>query len=423
MRLKLISLLGLVVFVGVAWTISSHRKLFPWRTVLWGLALQFIFAALILKTQFGHDVFDFTGRAINKLIMFSTEGSQFVFGPLAVDDLMQKAFPGRSLVFGILVTGTITLVAALSSLFYHWGILQKIVRGVAWVMRKVMRKVMRTSGSETLAAAANIFMGQTEAPLVIKPYVARMTRSELLCLMTGGMATIAGGVAAVYVKMGMDAGHPEIAGHLLTASVLSAPAALLISKVMLSETEISETAASSPADVPRTTVNSIDALCRGASDGMALAINVIAMLIAFIAVVALANYLFTYPQTKLGVATPVTLQVLFGWVNAPFAWLMGVPAHDCRTIGAILGERIVLNEFIGYLSLTNPKTVVDERSFVLATYALCGFANFSSIAIQVGGIGTLAPERRGDMAKLGVRAMIGGLLASYITATIAGLLI
>ncbi len=419
MQLKLISLLGLVVFVGVAWTLSSHRKLFPWRTVLWGIALQFLFATLILKTQFGHDVFDFTGRAINKLILFSNEGCQFVFGPLAVDDLMQKAFPGRSLVFGILVTGTIIIVAALSSLFYHWGILQKVVHGVAWVMRKVMR----TSGSETLAAAANIFMGQTEAPLVIKPYVARMTRSELMCLMTGGMATIAGGVAAVYVKMGMDAGHPEIAGHLLTASVLSAPAALLISKVMLPETEISETAATAPADVPRTTVNSIDALCRGASEGMALAINVIAMLIAFIAVVALANYLFTYPQTKLGVATPVTLQILFGWVNAPFAWLMGVPAHDCLTIGGILGERIVLNEFIGYLSLTNPKTVVDERSFVLATYALCGFANFSSIAIQVGGIGTLAPERRGDMAKLGVRAMIGGLLASYITATIAGILI
>ena len=224
-------------------------------------------------------------------------------------------------------------------------------------------------------------------------------------MMIGGMATIAGGVAAVYVKMGMDAGHPDIAGHLLTASVMNAPAALLISKVMLPETERSETAASAPADVPRTTVNSIDALCRGASDGMALAINVIAMLIAFIAVVALANFLFACPQTKLGVATPVTLQMLFGWVNAPFAWLMGVPAKDCLAIGGILGERIVLNEFIGYLSLTNPKTLVDERAALrIATYALCGFANFSSIAIQVGGIGSLAPERRGDMAKLGVRA-------------------
>jgi len=419
MQLKLISFLGLVVFIGVAWVISSNRKLFPWRTVSWGLALQFIFAVLILKTAWGAAVFDLAGRAITKLIQFSNEGCQFVFGPLASDSTMQKVFPERPLIFAVLVTGTIIIVASLSSLLYHWGILQKIVHGVAWVMRKVMR----TSGSETLAAAANIFMGQTEAPLVIKPYVARMTRSELLCLMTGGMATIAGGVAAVYAKMGMDAGHKDIAGHLLTASVLSAPAALLISKVMLPETETSETAATAPADVPRTTANGIDALCRGASEGMTLAINVMAMLIAFIAVVALANYLITFPQTRLGVASPVTLQTAFGWVNAPFAWLMGVPASDCMTIGGILGERIVLNEFIGYLSLTNPKTVVDERSFVLATYALCGFANFSSIAIQVGGIGSLAPERRGDMARLGVRAMISGLLASYLTATIAGILL
>jgi CNT family concentrative nucleoside transporter len=420
MQLRLVSLLGLAVMIFFAWLCSYNRKLFPWRTVLWGLGLQFIFALLILRTPWGAAVFDFTGRAINKLIMFSNEGCKFVFGPLANGDLLAKNFgAGNGLVFAILVTGTIIIVSALSSLFYHWGILQKVVHAVAWVMRKAMR----TSGSETLAAAANIFMGQTEAPLVIKPYVLRMTRSELLCLMTGGMATIAGGVAAVYVKMGMDAGHGNIAGHLLTASVLSAPAALLISKVMLPETEQSETAASAPADVPRTTANSIDALCRGAGDGMTLAINVIAMLIAFIAVVALANYLITFPQTKLGVAQPVTLQTFFGWINAPFAWLMGVPGKDCLAVGGILGERIVLNEFIGYLSLTSASTHVDERSFTLATYALCGFANFSSIAIQVGGIGSLAPERRGDMAKLGVRAMIGGLLASYLTATIAGILL
>jgi CNT family concentrative nucleoside transporter len=420
MELKLVSLLGLVVMVATAWAISEKRKLFPWRTVLWGVGLQFIFALLILDTNVGKMIFDFTGRAVNRLIMFSNEGCKFVFGPLADGALLAKTFgPENDLIFGILIVGTIIIVASLSSLFYHWGILQKVVHAVAWVMRKAMR----TSGSETLSAAANIFMGQTEAPLVIKPYIPRMTRSELLCMMTGGMATIAGGVAAVYAKLGIDAGHSDMPGHLLTASVLSAPAALLVSKVMLPETEQSETAASAPANVPRTTINSIDAICRGAGDGMMLSINVIAMLIAFIAIVAMANFLISYALGGIGIHTDKPLQIVFGWVNAPFAWLMGVPAHDCLAVGQILGNRIVLNEFIGYLDLTNPATHLDGRSFIIATYALCGFANFSSIAIQVGGIGSLAPERRGDMAKLGIRAMVGGILASYMTATIAGILL
>ena len=420
MEYRLISLLGLVTFVGVAWTLSSHRRLFPWRTVIWGMGLQFFFALLILKAPWGGAVFDLTGRVVQKLIQFSNEGCQFVFGPLANNALLAEKFgPANGMVFAVLIIGTIIIVASLSSLFYHWGLLQKVVHAVAWVMRKAMR----TSGSETLAAAANIFMGQTEAPLVIKPYILRMTRSELLCMMTSGMATIAGGVAAVYSKMGMDAGHTNMPGHLLTASVLSAPAALLVAKVMLPETEKSETAASAPANVPRTTANSIDALCRGASDGMMLSINVIAMLIAFIAVVAMVNFLIVYPQKHLGVESPVTLQIIFGWINAPFAWLMGVPAHDCLTVGGILGERIVLNEFVAYATLTGPATHLAERSFVIVTYALCGFANFASIAIQVGGIGSLAPERRGDMARLGIRAMIGGLLASYMTASLAGLLL
>lgn len=419
MPLPLVSLLGLVTFIALAWAISHGRRQFPWRTVLWGLGLQFAFGVLILKTAGGRAVFDFTGAAIRKLIQFSNEGCQFVFGPLADDATMARVFPGNPLVFAVLVAGTIILVSALSSVLYHWGVLQKVVRAIAWVMRKAMR----TSGSETLSAAANIFMGQTEAPLLVKPYVPGMTRSELHCMMVGGMATIAGGVAAVYAKMGADAGHPDIAGHLLTASVLNAPAALLVAKVMLPETERSETAGTAPQDPPRTTVNSIDALCRGAGDGMMLSINVMAMLIAFVAVMALANHLVTLPQTWCGIAQPVTLQILLGWVNAPFAWLMGVPGKDCLAIGSVLGERIVLNEFIGYLSLTHPRTVVDERSFTIATYALCGFANFSSIAIQVGGIGSLAPGRRADMARLGVRAMIGGLLATYLSATIAGMLL
>jgi CNT family concentrative nucleoside transporter len=418
MQLKLVAALGLITFLGLAWAISSHRKRFPWRTVLWGLGLQFTFAILILKTAPGRAVFNFTGAAIRKLADFATEGNKFVFGPLANGEVLSQAFgPQNALVLGILILGTIIVVAMLSSLFYHWGVLQRIVHAMAWVMRKAMG----TSGAETLSAAANIFMGQTEAPLVIKPYIPRMTRSELLCMMTGGMATIAGGVAAVYAAFGAQAGHPEVAGHLLTASVLNAPAALLVAKILIPETEVSETAGGVVKDPPRTTVNSVDALCRGASDGMMLAINVIAMLIAFIALVALVNFILIWPQQQAGVASPVSLQMMLGWLNAPFAWLMGVPAHDCGMIGSVLGQRIVLSEFIGYTALN--AATVDARSYTIATYALCGFANVASIAIQVGGIGSLAPERRGDMARLGVRAMIGGLLATYLTATIAGILL
>ncbi len=419
MHLRFISILGLCSFVALAWAFSANRKLFPWRTVLWGIALQFGFGLFILKTPWGAAMFSFVGSAVQQLIRFSNEGTKFVFGPLGDDSSMASAFPANPLVFAVIVTGTIIIVSSLSSVLFHWGILQKVVRGIAWIMRRAMN----TSGSETLSASANIFMGQTEAPLLIKPYIPRMTRSELQCMMVGGMATIAGGVAAVYTKLGVDAGHADMAGHLLTASVMNAPAALLISKVLLPETEESETRGIAPKDPPRPSVNTIDALCRGASDGMMLSINVLAMLIGFVAMVALANYLLALPQTLAGVAHPVSWQTLFGWVNAPFAWLMGIPVKDCLTIGQVLGERIVLNEFIGYVSLTNSNIVVDPRSFAIATYALCGFANFSSIAIQVGGIGSLAPERRGDMARLGARAMLGGLLATYTSACIAGILI
>jgi CNT family concentrative nucleoside transporter len=424
MELKLVSLLGWVVMIFIAWLISLNRKNFPLRTVAWGIGLQFLLALLILKTPWGAALFEFAGKVVQKLIQFSTDGTKFVFGPLADSDLLGKTFgPEHGLVFAILVTGTVVLVAALSSLFYHWGILQRVVHAIAFVMRKAMG----TSGSETLSAAANIFMGQTEAPLVIRPYVPRMTRSELMTIMVCGMAHIAGGVAAVYAAMGMAAGYPDTAGHLLTASVLNCPAALMIAKIMLPETEKSETAATSPATVPRTTANSVDAICRGAGDGFHLALNIIAMLIAFIAIIALADYVVAFPQRHFGfhAGTPVTLENIFGWINAPFAFLMGVPVQDCVKVGQILGERIVLNEFVGYLDLTaHAKTLaLDPRSFMIATYALCGFANFSSIAIQVGGIGSLAPERRSEMAKLGFRAMIGGLLAAYMTACLAGFLL
>jgi len=414
MLLKLIGLLGLVAFIALAWALSLDRKRFPWRTVWSGLALQFVFAWLILRTTIGAAIFDYTNRAVDRLIGFAEEGSKMVFGPLANGKLLaDKWGPENAFIFVITVSSTIILVSAVSSLLYHYGVLQRVVKGMSWVMERVMK----TSGSESLAAAANIFMGQTEAPLVIKPYLAHMTRSELLAVMIPGMASIAGGVMAAYVSFGVSA------GHLLTASVMSAPAALMISKIMLPETEKSETAEGATAKLELESTNGIDAICRGASEGMALSLNVMGMLIAFVAVVAMANFIISVPQTEIfKMSDPVTLQKLFGWVNAPFAWLMGVPAKDCVAVGQVLGERIVLNEFIGYLSLAKLKDTIDPRSFTIATYALCGFANFASIAIQIGGIGALAPSRRAELAQFGVRAMVGGLLACYMMATITSLL-
>jgi CNT family concentrative nucleoside transporter len=409
---SLTPVLGLIAFIGLAWALSEDRRRFPWRTVLAGLALQFVFALLILRTESGVAFFQGLDGAFKSLLGFANEGVSMVFGPLANRDLLvEKWGPANAFIFVVTVTGTIVLVSALSSLLYHYGILQLVVRGVAWVMRRLMG----TSGSESLASAANIFMGQTEAPLVIKPYLPTMTRSELMALMVGGMATIAGGVLAAYVSFGISA------GHLLTASVMSAPAALLMAKILLPEREVSDTADGTNRKIPRETVNGIEAMCIGASDGMKLAINVMAMLIAFVAVVALANHLLSLGLGWAGFEEARPLQALLGWVNAPFAWLMGVPWRDCRAVGGILGERIVLNEFIGYLSLSKAEGLLPE-SKVIATYALCGFANFSSIAIQIGGIGALAEGRRQDLARLGLKAMVGGLLACYCTACIASLL-
>ena len=416
MQLKLVSVLGLVTLVAFAWVCSSNRRRFPWRTVLAGLALQFVFALFILKTDLGERTFKGAQAAFEKLLECARVGAEFVFGPLARGPLLaEKLGPEHAFIFVVTVTATIILVSALSSFLYHYGLLQRVVRGVAWVMQRLMR----TSGSESLAAAANIFMGQTEAPLVIKPYLRRMTQSELMALMVGGMATIAGGVLAAYVGFNISA------GHLLTASVMSAPAALLVAKVMVPETEMSETAAGASARVPRETHNGLEALCRGAGDGLTLSLNVMAMLIAFVAVVALANLLFGGVQSWFGVAAPIRLETVCGWLNAPFALLMGVPPKDCGIVGEILGQRIVLNEFIGYVALGEhiQKGSLDPRSVTLTTYALCGFANFSSIAIQIGGIGALAPERRADLAKLGLRAMVGGLIACYLTATVVGILV
>ena len=410
---RITSVFGLVVFVAVAWVLSLDRKRFPWRTVAAGLILQFAFAFLVLRTETGVAVFRWLDKAVDKLLSFSNQGVSMVFGPLADKALLaEKWGPDNGFIFVITVTCTIIIVSALSSLLYHYGVLQLVVRGVAWVMQKLMG----TSGSESLAAAANIFMGQTEAPLVVKPYLARMTKSELMALMVPGFASIAGGVLAAYVSFGIDA------GHLLTASLMSAPAALMMSKIILPETERSETSEGANAEIECESANGIDAICLGATEGMKLAINVMGMLIAFVALVALFNYTLSYGLRFVGVQNAAPLQTVLGWVNAPFAWVMGVPWKDCGVIGGILGERIVLNEFIGYLSLAKVKETIDPHSFTITTYALCGFANFASIAIQIGGVGALVPERRADLAALGLRAMFGGLLSCYCTACIAGLL-
>lgn len=411
---RLICLLGLLVFVALAWALSTDRRRFPWRVVFTGLALQMVLGVLILRTQAGHGVFALLEKMFRRLLAFGDEGVALVFGPLGTPEKLSAAFgPGSGFILALTVTGSIILVSSLSSLLYHHGILQRVVRAAAWVMRRLMR----TSGSETLAAAANIFMGQTEAPLIIKPYLARMTRSELLCVMVGGMATIAGGVLAAYVSFGISA------GHLLTASVISAPAALMMSKILIPETEESETAHGAPQLIERETTNSIDALCHGASDGMKLALNVIAMLIAFVAVVALCNFMLSLGLRAFGQNVPQPLQLVLGWLNAPCAWLMGVPWSECGQIGALLGERVVLNEFLAYLHLSQQGGTLSPRSVEIATYALCGFANFGSVAIQIGGIGALAPQRRGELAQLGIKSMIGGLLACYCTACVAGLLL
>jgi concentrative nucleoside transporter, CNT family len=407
-----VGILGLCVFVGLAWALSLNRKCFPVRIVCAGIALQWLLGWFILRTDSGKWFFERVEGAFRKLLSFADEGVSMVFGPLADQGLLvEKLGPGNAFIFLVTVTGTIIFVSALSSLLYHYGILQWVVRGVAWVMQKVMG----TSGSESLAAAANIFMGQTEAPLVIKPYLLSMTRSEIMALMVGGMATIAGGVLAAYVSFGIDA------GHLLTASVMSAPAAMVMAKILLPETEASHTQAGANAVIERETCNGLDAVCHGAGEGVKLAMNVMAMLIAFVALVAMVNHLLSLALELAGMDAPRPLQSFLGWINAPFAWLMGIPWKDCRIIGEILGERIVLNEFIGYLTLAKVGPSLEPRSAVITTYALCGFANFSSIAIQIGGIGALAPARRADLAQLGFKAMIGGLLACYSTACIAGL--
>ena len=432
---RLTSILGIGVMVLLAWLLSVNRSAFPVRIVAWGIGLQLVFALLILRTAPGEQFFALVNDAFIQLLDYTKAGARFIFGNLVDNNLpigtpvgepvsnapIQPADPPRFAAagsyFAFTVLPTIIFFSSFMTVLYYLRVMQWVVKGMAWVMQRTMG----TSGAETLSASGNIFVGQTEAPLMIKPFVQKMTMSELHCVMTGGFATVAGGVMAAYVGM-LVAYFPEIAGHLLAASVMSAPAAILISKVMYPELEESETKGTLKADVPSPDVNVIDAAARGAGEGLTLALNVGAMLLAFIALVALLNGVIGWLGGLVGWEN-LRLELILGWLLAPLAWVMGVPWHDSVEIGSLLGIKTVLNEFVAYLQLAGSLqagATLEPRSVVIATYALCGFANFSSIAIQIGGIGGIAPARRSDLSRIGLRAMIGGTLAAFMTATVAG---
>ncbi len=415
------SLLGVAAIIAIAWLVSDNKRMIRWRVVVGGLALQLTFALFVLKTEPGIWIFQKIGDGVNHLVDFTQEGSRFLFGALAV-----KGGPMMTFAFAILPT--VIFIGALTSVLYHLGIMQKVVGAMAWVMTRVMG----VSGAESLCCAANVFVGQTEAPLVVKPYVATMTRSELMALMVGGFATIAGGVMVAYVSMGISA------AHLLTASIMAAPAALLMAKLMIPETESPETLGTAKLKVEKTSANVIDAAAGGAADGVKLAINVAGMLLAFIALVAMLNFGFEAigrigdPDlaTRLpGHPEKLSLGVILGWIFWPIAWLMGVPWNDVSAVASFLGTKISINEFLAYMNLSEklPETFaagqLSPRAAMIASYALCGFANFSSIAIQLGGIGSIAENRRHDLARLGLRAMLCGALVTCLTASLAASLV
>jgi concentrative nucleoside transporter, CNT family len=404
---------GLALILALAYGLSSARHAIDYRTVGWGLALQFVFAIVVLKTTVGQAVFKTLGAYITKLLDFAYVGSSFVFGPLGNREVWPRIMTNvlgqegsqYANVFAFMVLPTIIFIAALFAMLYYFGVMQLVVR----LFAVMMRRFMRASGAESLNVAASIFMGQTEAPLTIRPFLPRMTESELMTVMTAGMAHISGGVMAAYIIFGASA------EHLLTAVIMTAPGTLMMAKLFVPETGQPETMGSVKLEVEKTDVNVIDAIGRGTGEGLHLALNVGAMLISFLAIVALLNAI-------LGLAG-LSLQQILGYAFAPIAWSLGVPWADAPTVGNLLGTRMVLNEFVAYSQLGPLKDTLDPKSFTIATFALCGFANFSSIGIQIGGIGALAPERRHDLARLGLRAMLAGTFANFLTATIAGMLL
>lgn len=420
----LFGLFGLAVLVGIAWLFSNNKRRVDWKLVVTGVSLQIAFAALVLLVPGGKDVFDSIGHGFVKVLSFVGKGSEFIFGSLM--DTSKFGF-----IFAFQVLPTIIFFAALMGVLYHLGVMQAIVRAMAWVITKVMR----VSGAETTSVCASVFIGQTEAPLTVRPYIPKMTESELITMMIGGMAHIAGGVLAAYVGM-LGGGDPEqqafYAKHLLAASIMAAPATLVIAKILVPEVGEPLTRGTVKMEVEKTTANVIDAAAAGAGDGLRLALNIGAMLLAFIALIALVNHPLIWLGDVTGLSAalgkPTDLSTLFGYLLAPIAWVIGTPWVDATTVGGLIGEKVVLNEFVAYAHLAdivNGKVAgvaLTDQGRLIATYALCGFANFSSIAIQIGGIGGLAPERRADLARFGLRAVLGGSIATFMTATIAGVL-
>ena len=402
-------LIGLAVILGAAWLMSTHKREIKLRIILWGMGLQFAFALLVLKTNFGK-VFQTVGAGVNNMLAYSEAGAEFVFGPQ-----LGKSTGPFGVVFAFQVLPIVIFIASFFAILYYLGVMQWIVRGLAIGMQKVMG----VSGAESLNVAASIFMGQTEAPLTIRPFIAGLTQSELFTIMVSGMAHVSGAVMAAYVKIA----HVEIQ-HLLTAVIMTAPATIMLAKIFIPETEKPVTAGKVEVKIEKTAVNVIDAAAQGAGDGLHLALNIAGMLIAFLALIAMVNGVLGWVHGFPGMGwLPGSLEQIFGVVFSPIAWVMGVPWKDASTIGDLLGTRLVLNEFVAFLKLGPLKESLDPRSFIIATYALCGFANFSSIAIQIGGIGALAPSRKSDLARLGLRAVAAGSMANFMSACIAGMLL
>ncbi|WP_026898439.1 NupC/NupG family nucleoside CNT transporter [Daejeonella oryzae] len=418
-------LIGIILIFAIAFLMSNNRKAINYRLVLTGLAIQIVLAIFILKVPIGKEIFGWLGAAVTKVLDFSQAGAAFVFGALVNKGFMDKAFgAGNDFIFFFKIIPTIIFVAVLVSVAYYLGIMQRIVKFFALIVYKLMG----VSGSEAVSNVASAFVGQVEAQIMIKPYLKGMTMSELLASMTGSMACIAGGVMAVYIALGVPA------EYLIAASIMAAPGALVISKIVWPETEVSETKGKVSLEIKKTNANLVDAISHGASDGLKVGLNVVAMLIGFIAIIALLDYVLGKIGAGLGNIglslafigidiNTLSLNQILGSLFSVFAYAMGVPAKDIQVAGSLMGTKMVINEFVAYLDLAKIKSTLDHKTLLITSFALCGFANFSSIAIQVGGIGELAPERRTDLAKLGVRALICGTLASYLSATIAGILL